>query len=121
MILFQLSSNSSSTANHVSKTKLSVIWHMRLGHASPAVINKIDAISFNASDNCNKPCPVCPIAKQCKLSFSTSSSCAQAIFDLIHIDLWGPYHVATSHGCKYFLTIVDDHSRATWTFLLPTK
>lgn len=34
-------------------------------------------------------------------------------FDLLHIDVWGPFHVAYTSGCKYFLTIVVDHSRAT--------
>lgn len=30
-------------------------------------------------------------------------------------------HHINLNGCNYFLTIVDDHSRATWTFLLPNK
>ncbi|XP_070049496.1 uncharacterized protein [Nicotiana tomentosiformis] len=30
-------------------------------------------------------------------------------------------HVLTYNGYKYFLTIVDDYSRVTWTFLLSTK
>ena len=45
----------------------------------------------------------------------------KALFDLIHIDVWGPYRHTTVNKCKYFLTIVDDHSRATWTYLMPSK
>ena len=33
----------------------------------------------------------------------------------------GTYRVNALNGVKYFLTIVDDHSRATWTFLLHNK
>lgn len=43
------------------------------------------------------------------------------IFELVHCDLWGPYRVQTTQGWKYFLTIVDDFSRATWTFLMSNK
>jgi len=37
------------------------------------------------------------------------------------VDTWGPYKHATNHGFKYFLTIVDDFSRGTWTYLLSSK
>ncbi|KAJ9557475.1 hypothetical protein OSB04_012089 [Centaurea solstitialis] len=42
-------------------------------------------------------------------------------FDLIHCDIWGPFHIPGSHGHKYFLTLVDDHSRFTWLYLLKQK
>lgn len=88
-----------------------VLWHMRLGHASYTVINHIDDIKV--SNDVNQSCSICPLAKQSKLPFQNSSSYAKNIFDLMHVHLWGPYHVSTSHGYKYFLTIVDDHSRIT--------
>lgn len=94
---------------------------MRLGHVSTPVLLQIPSISAQISDVCNKACPVCPLSKQCKLPFTLSESHASHLFDLIHVDLWGPYAHETSTGCRYFLTIVDNHSRAIWTFLLPTK
>jgi len=39
----------------------------------------------------------------------------------MHIDIWGPYHVPTYNNYKYFLTMVDDHSRSTWTHLMSCK
>jgi len=42
-------------------------------------------------------------------------------FDLIHVDVWGPYSIPSTHGHKYFLTIVYDYSRYTWIFLLKQK
>ncbi|GAA0143530.1 hypothetical protein LIER_04196 [Lithospermum erythrorhizon] len=33
----------------------------------------------------------------------------------------GPYSTSTYDGYRYFLTIVDDHSKITWTHLLSTK
>ncbi|GJW25179.1 ribonuclease H-like domain-containing protein [Tanacetum coccineum] len=41
--------------------------------------------------------------------------------DLVHLDLWGPYKMASKEGFKYFLTIVDDFSRAVWVYLLKGK
>lgn len=40
---------------------------------------------------------------------------------MLHIDLWGPFSVTTAEGYKHFLTIVDDHTRVTWVYLLRTK
>lgn len=42
-------------------------------------------------------------------------------FDLPHIVLWGPFFVSTSEGYKHFLTIVDDHTRVSWVYLLRIK
>jgi len=33
----------------------------------------------------------------------------------------GPHHIHTYNGCQFFLTIVDDFSRATWLHLLWNK
>ena len=66
-------------------------------------------------------CQVCHYAKQHKQSFPASTSCTTHLFELIHVDLWGPYPHSTYNGYKYFLTIVDDYSRAIWTHLLATK
>lgn len=43
------------------------------------------------------------------------------LFDLIHIDIWGAFHIHTTGGHKYFLTIVHDHTRTTWVYILCTK
>lgn len=46
--------------------------------------------------------------------------CTEA-FELLHINIWGPFSVPSIEGYKYFLTIVDDHTRVTWIYLLRTK
>ena len=37
------------------------------------------------------------------------------------MDVWGPFSILTTAGHRYFLTIVDDASRATWVFLRKAK
>ena len=46
---------------------------------------------------------------------------AYEIFDLIHCDVWGPFHTPTYHGKRFFLSLVDDHSRFTWVYLMTHK
>ncbi|GJZ10789.1 retrovirus-related pol polyprotein from transposon TNT 1-94, partial [Tanacetum coccineum] len=49
-------------------------------------------------------------------------SCKSLVaFELIHVDLRGPYKAPALNGAHYFFTIVDDFSRCTWTYLLHTK
>lgn len=69
----------------------------------------------------NKVCDTCQRAKQTRETFPLSISQASNKFDLIHCDLWGPYRTRSSCGASYFLTIVDDCSRAVWIFLLTDK
>lgn len=40
---------------------------------------------------------------------------------MVHCDLWGPYRTTAHCGARYFLTILDDHSRGLWLYLLPNK
>ena len=56
-----------------------------------------------------------------KLPFTFSSIKSVRYFELLHIDVWGPYKVPTHAGYRYFLTIVDDFSRATWVFFMKVK
>jgi len=42
-------------------------------------------------------------------------------FEVLHVDLWGPYKCRTYNGFQYFQTVVDDCSRATWVHLLSHK
>ena len=46
---------------------------------------------------------------------------ANSPFELLHLDIWGPFHTLSIEGYKYFLTIVDDHSRFTWVYMLKSK
>lgn len=43
---------------------------------------------------------------------------ADANFDLIHINVGGPYRSPTHNRCRFFLIIIDDYSKMTWLYLL---
>lgn len=96
------------------------LWHYRLGHLPYNAMKNIKSVSLSSHIN-EFPCDICPMARQCKPPFPLSSINTTHCFELLHVDTWGPFSTPTYKGEKYFLTIVDDFSRCTWTFLLSSK
>ncbi|XP_021737707.1 uncharacterized protein LOC110704224 [Chenopodium quinoa] len=123
----QLQSSSRESHAHVCNSRcLSAVddaelWHLRLGHLP---FSQIKSIVLNCNVSIclqNTICQVCPLAKQTRLAFHTSSIQTSSVFELLHIDVWGPHSVKTPTGCNQFLTIVDDYSRFTWIHMLKNK
>ncbi|KAH9625378.1 hypothetical protein KSS87_011449, partial [Heliosperma pusillum] len=108
----------SSTNNCVQFSDVRLL-HQRLGHSSFEKLRHLPG--YQVSKGTSFDCEICMISKHHKLPFATSSSHAAELFDLIHLDVWGPYRVRSLSGAKSFLTIVDDYSRTTWTFLIQSK
>ena len=97
------------------------VWHNRLGHPSNAKLNILREVLHFHSVNNSSPCCICPLAKQRRLSFPLSKNMSDSVLDLIHCDIWGPFHTVSHCNNRYFFTLVDDHSRYTWVFLLKQK
>lgn len=98
------------------------LWHRRSGNPSRKVLSSFPKIKSRLdSGDANTPYDICFRAKQTREIFAQCDNKASATFSLIHYDLWGPYRVYASCGAYYFLTIVDDFSRAIWTYLLGEK
>lgn len=123
---FNISVESSKDSNYVSNVNISVksskdsnLWHVRFGHPSSIVLKHVTCLKDVSSDDFFF-CEVCPLAKQTRIPFHRSNSMSSDIFDLLHVDIWGPYRQLSIRitGAFYFLTIVDDYSRSTWTFFL---
>jgi hypothetical protein len=99
------------------------VWHCRLGHPSFSRMNFLSSTMPHVSHSCTDvhTCSVCPLAKQKRLPFPNNTHLSSKSFDLLHVDIWGPYHVPTVEGYKYFLTLVDDCTRTTWIYLMKAK
>ena len=101
-------------------------WHNKMGHASYPRLDLIALIADNLGtkkqkNKGNSYCHICHLAKQKKISFPSPNNICNSNFEFFHIDVWGPFSVETVDGNKYFLTIVDDHSGATWVYLPRTN
>ncbi|CAA7054923.1 unnamed protein product [Microthlaspi erraticum] len=88
------------------------LWHQRLGHPSSAKLQHIPGI-LPMSKSSHSHCDVCPLAKQKGLPFVSNNRLSASPFDLVHLDIWGPFRVESVEGFRYFLTIVDDCTRVT--------
>nr|GEU57423.1 serine carboxypeptidase S28 family protein [Tanacetum cinerariifolium] len=92
-----------------------------LGYVSNSNLKNIPCVPVSKRNEKLDVCMTFPMAKFAKLLCVLSESYAAESFHLIHIDIWGAYKEPTNGKFKYFLTIVNDHSRATWTYLLVQK
>ncbi|XP_074304193.1 uncharacterized protein LOC141638914 [Silene latifolia] len=101
------------------KTIDAQLIHDRLGHTSFEKLQHVIGLSKQALKKFH--CETCALAKHHSLPYPRSISHAISPFDLLHADLWGPYRTVALNGASYFLTLVDDCSRSTWTFLLQNK
>lgn len=99
----------------------STLWHYRLEHPSTKVLHKMSQKFSIINYNKNSLFHTCHLAKQCRLPFPISTSVSSHCFDLVHMDIWGPIFIPSLDGFQYFLTIFDDFTRYTWTFLMTHK
>ena len=116
-----LPTTSFTNKNVVCTISSSNLWHYRLGHLSGNRLNILHEQFPFIPNHFNENCDICHFAKQRKLPYCPSSNRASKVFDLVHMDIWGPFSKVSIHGEKYFLTIVDDYSRYTWVVLLKSK
>ena len=73
------------------------MWHNRLGYISDERLHVLRSrYSFISA---HKPylCDTCHRAKQRKLLFALSDSITSKIFEILHMDIWGPCSVISMH------------------------
>ncbi|KAL4347795.1 hypothetical protein GQ457_17G000690 [Hibiscus cannabinus] len=92
------------------------IWHLRLGHPSKQRMKFFSSLNKAIPATFASECDTCHLAKHKRLPFPVSSSVSESVFDLLHMDVWGPFPVESLYGHFYFLTIVDDKSRFVWVY-----
>ncbi|GJP48739.1 hypothetical protein CLOM_g8014 [Closterium sp. NIES-68] len=66
-------------------------------------------------------CPTCLETKFSKFPFNSTTGPAKIPLALVHMDVVGPTRALSLSGSRYFLTIVDDHTRAVWVYPLKSK
>ena len=79
------------------------ILHARLGHTSMSKMKYISACKDVITDKFF--CETCILAKAHRLPFGRSTITTKAPFQLVHMDLWGPYKTANINGAQYFITL----------------
>lgn len=123
LYLFDMQSvNNVSKSNFVMSYNVSkIVWHNRLGHPADQVLPVLkNDLGFTKNTSVHV-CEICHRAKQTREPFPLSDNKSVSLGELVHLDLLGPYRVTSREGYKYFLTVVDDYSRAVWVYLVKTN
>lgn len=103
------------------------LWHARLGHPN---VNKLQRITKTDTyqerlkgNYVQLPlCEACINAKHHVTPYPAGGSVkAPKPLHRLHTDLCGPVSVASSGGARYFMTIVDNHTRYVWVHVLKRK
>ncbi|CAI7903250.1 unnamed protein product [Closterium sp. NIES-53] len=102
-------------------------WHERLCHINIPMLQKLvkdgslKGLEVKGAAKEIGSCPTCLETKFTKFPFTSSTGPAKAPLALVHMDVVGPTRAPSLSGSRYFLTIVDDHTRAVWVYPLKTK
>ncbi|CAI5460244.1 unnamed protein product [Closterium sp. Yama58-4] len=102
-------------------------WHERLCHINILMLQKLvkdgslKGLEVKGAAKEIGSCPTCLETKFTKFPFSSSTGPAKAPLALVHMDVVGPTRALSLSSSRYFLTIVDDHTRAVWVYPLKTK
>jgi len=100
-------------------------WHQALGHLGPSSMEKAKHLYADANVIPSRPanfhCDACSKAKQTRSPRSPIPRVAREKLDLIHTDLCGPFPSPSYGGSLYYITFVDDATRATWVRFLKRK
>ncbi|CAI7814361.1 unnamed protein product [Closterium sp. NIES-54] len=102
-------------------------WHERVCHVNFPMLQKLvkdgslKGLEVKRAVKEIGSCPTCLETMFTKFPFSSGTGPAKAPLALVHMDVVGPTRTPSLSGSRYFLTIVDDHTRAVWVYPLKTK
>lgn len=112
-------------AAYLTSTTAYDLWHERLGHPGNTKIRDMAKLFPKELSKITIPneglCNGCMAGKITRRSYNESTSREKHPLALIHIDTVGPIRGPTVNQIKYFLMIVDDHSRYVTVELLQGK
>ncbi|GJP68751.1 hypothetical protein CLOP_g25415 [Closterium sp. NIES-67] len=102
-------------------------WHERLCHVNFPMLQKLvkngslKGLEVKGEVKEIGSCPTCLETKFSKFPFNSTTGPAKTPLALVHMDVVGPTRAPSLSGSRYFLTIVDDHTRAVWVYPLKSK
>ncbi|KAI5354684.1 hypothetical protein L3X38_007579 [Prunus dulcis] len=117
-------------ADHIalkaSVTECTWIWHKRLGHLNLRSLKQLREKEMVHGlphlEDANGVCAGCQMGKQHRDWFPKEQAWrAKNPLELIHTDLCGPMQNESIAGNKYFMLLIDDHTRMSWVYLLRHK
>ena len=99
-----------------SRRNVIYLWHKRIGHINlqrlramqtKQVVIGLPTFELNPA---NKVCEVCQLGQQHRHPFPKERNVSKGILDIVHSDVWGPAQTPTIGGCRYYVTVINEHS-----------
>ena len=98
-----------------------MLQHYRLGHPNFVYLEKMFPKLFINKDTNLFQCDVCQLSKHTRSTYTPKQYVPSKPFSIIHSDIWGPSRVKNLNGARWFLTLIDDHTRISWVYLMKDK
>ena len=98
-----------------------MLWHRRLGHPTFGLLQFLFPSLLSNKNVSTFRCEDCELGKHHRTSFYPSNNKSSVPFSLIHSDVWGPSRVVALKGHRWFVSFIDDFSRATWIYMMKDK
>jgi hypothetical protein len=77
------------------------------------VLSKLHSSLFEKANKEKLVCDAHELGKHTKNSYASSCNRSSCLFNLIHSDVWEPYHTTTLNEVRYFVSFIDCFSRVT--------
>ena len=93
------------------------LWHRRLGHLHHGALKIMQQISTGLPRGTLAQldqCKGCTLGKYVKSTFYEKENHASVILERIHMDVCGPFSVASTTKHRYYVIFVDDFSHKCW-------
>jgi transposase InsO family protein len=100
------------------------LWHRILGHLHHGALKIMQQISTGLPRGTlaqSDQCKGCTLGKYVKSTFHEKENCASVILERIHMDVCGPFSVASTTKHRYYVIFVDDFSHKCWIFFMQKK
>ena len=97
------------------------LWHKRLGHPSFYLLHFLFLTLVPNKSVSEISCEACELEKHHRATFHSSINKSTIPFSRIHTDVWGPSHITTVNGFRWYVSFIDDCTRTTWVYLMKEK
>lgn len=99
------------------------VWLKRLGHPSIKVVqNLVNSFSLPLTTNkLPSSCTSCSVNKAHQQPFGSTSFQSHSPLEIIYTNVWGPAHITSLDGSRYYLIFVDHYTKYMWFYSMPTK
>ena len=101
------------------------LWHRRLGHLNCKTVCELaggNGVKVSEKDKKTLPmCSQCVVGKMTRLRIPKMKTRAvEHMLDVVSADI-GVVNIQSHQGCRYFLLLVDHHTRYGWVYFLTRK